>query len=130
MRLSRTFGALDALHQDANPVSIVTSGLERVATAVFFASGKWRMVDRYRWWNDYRESTPVIIGHYWRWPTVAAREVYSRWEPDLFKECASSQWCGARKNVFASTSRWELDTRSAPPERRINFKGVAPLVRT
>jgi hypothetical protein len=95
-----TFGALDALHQDANPVSIVTSGLERVAERVFFASGKWRMVDRYRWWNDYQESTPVIVGHYWRWPTVAAREAYSRGEPDLFAEYASNQWFGAQKNVF------------------------------
>jgi hypothetical protein len=70
------FGELDALHQDANPVSIVTSGLERMAERVFFASGKWRMVDRYRWWNDCQESTPVIIGHYWRWPIREAQEAY------------------------------------------------------
>jgi hypothetical protein len=95
-----TFAALDALHQDANPVSIVTSGLERVAEKVFFASGKWRMVDRYRWWNDYQESTPVIIGHYWRWPTAAARESYSRGEPDLFAQYDTSQWFGPKKNVF------------------------------
>jgi hypothetical protein len=95
-----TFAALDALHQDANPVSIVTSGLERVASRVFFASGKWRMVDRYRWWNDYQESAPVIIGHYWRWPTTGARESYSRGEPDLFAEYSANQWFGAKKNVF------------------------------
>jgi hypothetical protein len=94
------FAALDALHQDANPVCIVTSGLERVAATVFFASGKWRMVDRYQWWNDYRESIPVIIGHYWRWPTVAAREAYSRGEPDLFYGLATDQWFGSHKNVF------------------------------
>jgi len=92
--------ALDALHQDANPVSIVTSGLERVAERVFFASGKWRMVDRFPWWNEYREDIPVIIGHYWRWPTAAARNSHSRGEPDLFGKHAVHQWFGARGNVF------------------------------
>jgi len=44
--------AYDALSQDSNPVSIVTSGLGRVAQTPFFASGKWRMVNRYTsWWS-------------------------------------------------------------------------------
>ena len=59
---------------------IVTPGLERAAERVFFASGKWRTVDRFPWWNEYREAIPAIIGHYWRWPTVAARNTYSRGE--------------------------------------------------
>jgi len=92
--------ALDALHQDANPVSIVTSGLERVAERVFYASGRWRMVDRYPWWDAYQDVIPVIIGHYWRWPTAAARDKYSRGEPDLFKGYAPHHWFGAKGNVF------------------------------
>jgi hypothetical protein len=92
--------ALDALYQDANPVRIVTSGLERVAERVFFASGKWRMVDRFSWWDEYRDVTPVIIGHYWRWPITGARETYSRGEPDLFKEHAVHHWFGEKDNVF------------------------------
>jgi hypothetical protein len=100
LQLLPSVAALDALHQDANPVSILTSGLERVASKVFFASGKWRMVDRFRWWNNYEDPTPVIVGRYWRWPTPAAREAYSRGEPDLFKEYAVNQWFGSRHNVF------------------------------
>ena len=92
--------ALDALYQDANPVRIVTSGLERVAERVFFASGKWRMVDRFPWWDEYRDATPVIIGHYWRWPTAAARDAYSRGEPDLFQKHAAHHWFGASGSVF------------------------------
>ena len=92
--------ALDALIQDANPVRIVTSGIGRIAQRPFFASGNWRMVDRVRWWNDYYDPTPVIIGHYWRWPTRAARSAYSRGEPDLFAEHESHHWFGARCNVF------------------------------
>jgi hypothetical protein len=92
--------ALDALNQDANPIRIVTSGLERIAKAPFFASGQWRMADRVRWWNDYTDSTPVIVGHYWRWPTAAARSTHSRGEPDLFSEHEPHHWFGARRNVF------------------------------
>jgi hypothetical protein len=93
-------GALDALHRDANPVSIVTSGLERIAQRVYFASGKWRMVDRFRWWTQYQDPIPVIVGHYWRWPTPAAQQAYSRGEPGLFDECAVNGWFGAQRNVF------------------------------
>ncbi len=92
--------ALDALYQDANPVRIVTSGLERVAARVFFASGRWRMVDRFRWWDAYRDATPVIIGHYWRWPTHAVRGAYSGGEPNLFEGYEANHWFGARENVF------------------------------
>jgi hypothetical protein len=92
--------AYDALSQDSNPVSIVTSGLERVAQTPFFASGKWRMVTRYPWWNDYRDEAAVIVGHYWRWPTAAARSSLSKGDPDLFEGLQPSAWFGARKNVF------------------------------
>jgi hypothetical protein len=92
--------SLDALYQDANPVCIATSGLERVAQDAFFAGGKWRMVDRYQWWQDYQDDVPVIVGHYWRWPTDSARETYSRGEADLFKEHAVHHWLGAKRNVF------------------------------
>jgi hypothetical protein len=57
-------------------------------------------VDRFPWWDAYRDPTPVIIGHYWRWPTVAARDACSRGEPDLFKGHAVHHWFGARENVF------------------------------
>ena len=92
--------ALDALYQDDNPVRILTSGLERVAQRPFFASGKWRFVNRYAWWHVYRDDIPVIIGHYWRWPRPAVRKKFSRGEPDLFAGYKSNEWIGARKNVF------------------------------
>jgi hypothetical protein len=92
--------ALDALYQDANPVRIVTSGLERIAEAPFFASGKWRMVNRSRWWDEYEDDVPVIVGHYWRWPTGSSRDAHSKGEPDLFDGLAPQQWFGAKGNVF------------------------------
>jgi hypothetical protein len=94
--------ALDALYQDANPVRIVTSGLERIAETPFFASGKWRMVNRSRWWDEYREDVPVIVGHYWRWPTGSSRNALSKGEPDLFDGLAPQQWFGPKGNVFCA----------------------------
>jgi hypothetical protein len=84
MPLLPDIAALEEISQLSNPVRIVTSGIERIAQQPFFASGKWRMTDRIPWWDDYDEPTPVIMGHYWRWPNKAAREAYSRGEPDLF----------------------------------------------
>jgi hypothetical protein len=92
--------AYDALIQDSNPISIVTSGLERVAQAPFFASEKWRMVNRYAWWNEYGDPVAVIVGHYWRWPSAAARAKLSKGDPDLFEGLALNAWFGANKNVF------------------------------
>jgi hypothetical protein len=92
--------ALDALYQDGNPVRIATSGLERVAQKPFFASGKWRFVERYPWWNEYRDDTPVIIGHYWRWPNPEVKAQLSRGEADLFGALRPNEWFGFRRNVF------------------------------
>ncbi len=92
--------AYDALTQDSNPISILTSGLERVAQAPFFASEKWRMVNRYPWWNEYVDPVAVVVGHYWRWPSSTARAKLSKGDPDLFEGLPLNAWFGARKNVF------------------------------
>jgi hypothetical protein len=98
--LLRHAGAADEATQMGNPVRIVTSGIERLATAPFHASGKWRMVERVRWWDNYVDAVPVIIGHYWRWPAPSAQAELSRGEPDLFAAYGPQQWLGARSNVF------------------------------
>lgn len=98
--LLEALGRVDALYQMANPVRVVTSGPEALASAPFFAAGKWRMLDRVRWWAGYRHDTPVMIGHYWRWPSPAARAAFSRGEHDLFDGASFDAWHGARRNVF------------------------------
>ncbi|MCC7257888.1 MAG: metallophosphoesterase [Gammaproteobacteria bacterium] len=93
-------GRLDALYQMANPVRILTSGPEALAAEPFYASGKWRMLDRVRWWTHYRHTTPVLVGHYWRWASEAARAAFSRGEHDLFDGTAWNAWHGAQRNVY------------------------------
>jgi hypothetical protein len=98
--LLENLGRLDAHYQMANPMRIVTSGPEALTRAPFFASGKWRMLDRVKWWDRYTHGTPVMIGHYWRWPTPSARTALSRGEHDLFEGTAYDEWHGARRNVY------------------------------
>ena len=122
----------DELLQQGNPVRVVTSGLERAAARPFWASGKWRMVDRVRWWQDYDDPTAVIIGHYWR----VADASLSGNKPDVFDGVAHDAWHGPRANVFCvdfsiggryrerSEGRARFATRLAAvrwPERELVF---------
>lgn len=93
-------GLYDETYQMSNPVRVLTSGVERRVAEPFFASGKWRMVERMPWWNDYQDATPVIIGHYWRWFDEHTRLLISKGEADLFAAVAANDWQGMRHNVF------------------------------
>lgn len=56
-------------HQNGNPVSVLTSGLEAPVTGEpFWAGGKIRHTEREPWWRHYRHRTAVVFGHYWRSP--------------------------------------------------------------
>ncbi|CAG0938939.1 Bis(5'-nucleosyl)-tetraphosphatase PrpE [asymmetrical] [Gammaproteobacteria bacterium] len=98
--LLESLGRLDTLEQMANPLRIATSGPETLASKPFFAAGKWRMVDRVRWWDHYRHEVPVIVGHYWHWPTAELRAALTRGEQDLFDGAGIDQWLGMRRNVY------------------------------
>lgn len=95
-----TVARMDSEYQMGNPVRIVTSGEERPATEPFWAGGRWRMVERVRWWEHYEDDIPVIVGHYWR-RFSEARTVYAdKYGPDLFDGVGPHQWMGARRNVY------------------------------
>lgn len=98
--LLRNLGARDELRQMRNPLRVLTSGPERVTTSPFFANGKWRMCDRVRWWDEYTDDTPVIIGHYWRVAHGEDEPSLSGGKPDLFAGSAPHAWLGPRNNVF------------------------------
>lgn len=98
--LLQAIGRMDEHFQMSNPVRVLTSGVERLADRTFYASGKWRMVERVAWWNDYHDPTPVIFGHYWRWSDHEVPASHSRGEPDLFSGLAANRWLGPRTNAF------------------------------
>lgn len=93
-------GRMDEQFQMSNPVRVPTSGVEQLARAPFFASGKWRMVDRVPWWRDYTDEVPVIFGHYWRWARPAALPPGAIGSRYLFGGIAANQWLGPRGTAF------------------------------
>ncbi|MFM1885438.1 MAG: hypothetical protein RL026_595 [Pseudomonadota bacterium] len=92
--------AWDSQRQMANPVRVLTSGVERPAQRPFYSSGQWRMCDRVRWWEEYADPVPVVIGHYWRQRRPVAASAHASSKPDLFSDTAPHEWLGARGNVF------------------------------
>jgi len=95
-----TLGQMDAEHQMNNPVCIVTSGEERPTSEPFWAGGRWRMVERVRWWEQYDDDRPVIVGHYWRRFSQAHPVYVDKFGPDLFDGVAPHEWMGRRRNVY------------------------------
>lgn len=96
-------GRYDELKQIMNPVRVLTSGPERLTERPFFANGKWRMCDRVKWWDEYTDDVPVIVGHYWRIADHDGEpdeESVSSGKPNLFAKYPAHAWIGAKQNVF------------------------------
>ena len=91
---------VDEIRQMTNPIRVVTSGIERVTARPFFASGHWRFVERIRWWDEYAEDLPVIVGHYWRQFARVDRASLGKSEENLFTDLDPTAWHGQRRNVF------------------------------
>ena len=53
-------------HQNRNPVKMLTSGPEERLATPFYAGGKERYEGRVRWWDNYRNESYCVFGHYWR----------------------------------------------------------------
>jgi hypothetical protein len=92
--------AVDEIWQMANPMRVVTSGIERVAARPFFASGHWRFVERIRWWDEYTDAVPVVVGHYWRQFAPVERCALGKTDENLFADLPPTAWHGRRGNVF------------------------------
>ena len=93
-------GACDVHYQMSNPLRVVTSGVGQLAARPFYASGKWRMVDRIPWWDEYAPGPPVVFGHYWRWPDEATRAAHAANGPDPFGGAPPNAWLGPHRNAF------------------------------
>lgn len=95
-----------------NPLRLISSGIEEIATRPFFAAGRWRMIQRYPWWDYYQDDTPIIFGHYWRtWRNSTSEE---------FSPPAGSTWLGVKHNAFcidySAGRRWKDRLHGIPPK--------------
>ena len=91
---------VDEIRQMANPIRVVTSGIERGAARPFFANGHWRFVERIRWWDEYAEHVPVVVGHYWRRFAHVDRASPDNAAEGLFTDLSPTAWHGRHQNVF------------------------------
>lgn len=91
---------VDEIKQMANPIKVLTSGVERKGSTPFFSSGKWRFAERVRWWDEYTHEKPVVVGHYWRRLQPVDRMKVGKGDPDLFEGLLPTAWHGQRGNVF------------------------------
>lgn len=83
-------------HQMNNPLRVLTSGVEVKAKKMFFASGKWRFIERQNWWDFYDSTKPVVIGHFWRKHNSELKIA----DENVFKDIEQIDWHGKNKNVF------------------------------
>ena len=86
--------------QNANPVSVLTSGLERRAEQPFFSGGRWRWRARDAWWHAYAEEPLVVVGHYWRRRSAPLMTDSNLTGPDLFASLGEASVVGGGGGVF------------------------------
>ena len=103
-----------------NPLKVLTSGVEAIGRAPFYAGGKWRFVERVAWWSDYVDDTPVVMGHYWRRVHPVDRSKLGKNDPDIFSGIAPFAWHGQKGNVFCVDfsvgARWSARKQGRVPE--------------
>ena len=92
----------EANKQMLNPLKVLTSGVERTGKQPFFAGGKWRFSDRVAWWDEYDQSIPVVVGHYWRRLNLLDRASVGKEDMDLFRDISPLHWHGKHRNVFCA----------------------------
>lgn len=112
---------LDEANQMGNAVKVATSGMERVAKDSFWASGKWRMVNRVPWWEEY-SGPPVVVGHYWRryFPgRSSSAQKAQKAEADVFGATPPQQALGPERSVmcidYSVGMRYAERTEAAKP---------------
>jgi hypothetical protein len=145
MPLLQAVGRCDEARQMLHPMRVLTSGVERCSQVPYFASGQWRFTERVRWWDSYRDETPVVVGHYWRQFPPLARGQLGKGGLDLFEGVPPEAWLGARGNVFCVDfsvgGRWQERLGGVPgqhtrlgalrwPERELVFDSGERLATT
>lgn len=123
-----------------NPLKVLTCGIERQASAPFFAGNKWRFVERVAWWDSYTDDTPVVVGHYWR-----SFDHSTRTQEGLFANVPALAWHGQKNNVFcvdySAGARAQTRLQGRPiaqlrlaalrwPERTVTFDNGESLATT
>ena len=85
--------------QNEEPAKVLTSGLERPigpGRSPKYLGGKWRILERSRWWDSDEDPRAVVFGHYWR--RRPGSDVPGKVE--VFDGVGSLDWMGPHKQAF------------------------------
>ena len=99
LELIPELAAYDEANQMGNAIKVATSGIERAARDSYYASGKWRMVERVPWWEEY-EGPPVIVGHYWRRYAPEDSPAQAKRNAELFGGASPHAMLGPARRVM------------------------------
>ena len=69
---------------------------------MFFTGGRWRTLNRSRWWETYDDAVPVVVGHYWRQRTPPPPG--ARGKVDLWGAVPWNGWGGPGTTIRCETS--------------------------
>lgn len=100
----------ESTKQMMNQLKVLTSGVEHKGTVPFYASEKWRFVERVQWWDEYADSIPVVIGRYWRRLKDIERSTVGKGSVGLFENTSPLAWHRKHHNAcceaFSAGGRW------------------------
>jgi hypothetical protein len=88
--------------QNGNAIVVLTSGVERSADPsrgdkIVWSGNQWRPLIRHRWWEDYDDNVPVVIGHYSRKWRAEHRDEKTEL---MFPHPEPGRPVGQRRNVY------------------------------
>jgi hypothetical protein len=108
------------LHQNSNPVKVLTSGKERRTGTRFVASGEVRYEERVKWWNDYKDRQLCVFGHY-----SNGREQTSTTSHAICIDFAvASRWEGRRQKSFSGIYTGSLAALRLPEGNVVTDDGA------
>jgi hypothetical protein len=119
----------ETIAQNGNPIRVLTTGPVEVAKNPFYAMGHWRMANRCRWWDEYDDQVPVIIGHFWRQFDDAAERISGVFGRDVFEGIPSHAWMGKHKNVYCVDYSVGQRHREREKQNESQFQGKLAALR-
>ena len=98
------------LHQNGNPVKVLTSGKESRTRTGFVAGGELRYEERVKWWESYQDPQLCVFGHY-----SNGREQTSTPSRAICVDFAvASRWKERKPKSFAGTYEGNLAALRLP----------------
>lgn len=98
------------LHQNGNPVKLLTSGRERRTQNGFVVAGAVRHEERVKWWNDYQDRQLCVFGHY----SNGREQTTTSSQAICIDFAVATRWQERRQKAFSGTYKGSLAALRLP----------------